>query len=44
MRTIEDVQADIQAKKKMKLSQTVTSVEPNPNLSGEKPMNSNDSN
>lgn len=25
MRTIEDVQADIQAKKKMKLSQTVTS-------------------
>lgn len=31
MRTIEDVQADIQAKKKMKLSQTVTSSEQLPN-------------
>lgn len=32
MRTIEDVQADIQAKKKLKLSQTsATTVEPQPN-------------
>lgn len=31
LRTIEDVQADIQAKKKMKLSQTVTTVDQQPN-------------
>lgn len=31
MRTIEDVQADIQAKKKMKLSHTVTTVDQPPN-------------
>lgn len=31
MRTIEDVQADIQAKKKMKLSQSTTSTIENPN-------------
>lgn len=32
LRTIEVVQADIQAKKKMKLSQTITSVDQQPNI------------